>query len=186
MRYVIITSIKINMDRNALDNIMSRTSYRNFDPNVKVTDEELSTLLHAAMAAPTGVNRQPWHFVAVTSRRVLDELADALPYCKMAHSAPLAIVVCGDKSKFLEGDDATLWVQDVSAASENLLLVAHALGLGAVWTCAYPHEDRMASVSRILGLSDEFVPFNVIPVGRPLKLHAPVKKWHPEKVTYIA
>ena len=164
--------------------LLTRTSDRMFDPEKTVSPDDIEILLQAAMAAPTAVNRQPWQFVVVTNRDLLKQLAASLPYCKMAGQAPMAIVVCGDKNRFLEGEDDVLWVQDVSAASENILLAAHALGLGSVWTCLYPHADRMGSASEILSLPENFVPFNVIPVGYTTQTHTPLDKWNPAAVTY--
>ncbi len=166
------------------NNILTRTSDRLFDSSKAVDRETFQKILHAGMAAPTGVNRCPWQFVLVTNRDLLRQLAAELPYCHMAKDAAGAIVVCGDKSKFLTGDDSELWVQDLSAASENILLATHALGLGAVWTAVYPHSDRMATVSRVLTIPDDFVPFNVIPVGYVSKHHAPFDKWNPSAVIY--
>lgn len=167
-----------------LENIMTRTSDRMFDPTKVVSDDDLQTILEAAMAAPTAVNRQPWQFIVVTNRGLLQQLAAALPYCHAANEASAAIVVCGDKSRFLEGDDSQLWVQDVSAASENILLAAHALGLGSVWTCLYPHADRMGNASAILQIPEDFIPFNVIPIGYVSLAHTPINKWNPAAVTY--
>lgn len=172
-------------DTDAINNILSRTSDRSFDKNIPLTDDEISAILHAAMSAPTAVNRRPWHFVVVRNRTLLDRLADALPYCQSARQAPLAIVVCGDSSRFLSGDDSTLWVQDLSASSENILLAAHALGLGAVWTSVYPHSDRMKSVGAILSLPDTLRPFNVIPIGHVNRTHRPLDKWNPGNITYM-
>lgn len=170
------------MESPALQNILTRVSVRRFK-ETPVTDEQISAILHAAMSAPSGVNRQPWEFVVVTDPALRQDLANALPYAKMTAQAPAAIVVCGNKERFLEGDDSILWEQDCSAASENILLAAHALGLGGVWTCLYPHyDDRMKSVSEILNLPDNFVPFNLIPIGVPMAEHAPMNKWHPERV----
>lgn len=165
----------------AYSNIMTRTSIRNY--TVEKVDEELQmALLHAGMAAPSGVNKQPWEFILINSPEVLSQLAKALPYAKMTALAPMAIAVCGNSDRFLEDEDATLWVQDVAAASENILLAAHAFGLGAVWTCLYPHADRMEAASRILSLPEKIVPFSLIPVGYPAREHAPIDKWDPERV----
>lgn len=165
----------------AYANIVTRTSVRQYtlDP---VSDAQISAILQAAMAAPSGVNRQPWEFVVIDDRSLLDRLASDLPYAKMVSKAQVAIVVCGNKERFLEGADDNLWEQDCSAASENILLSAHALGLGAVWTCLYPHADRMETVSKILHLPDNIVPFNLIPIGHPAHDHAAMDKWHPERV----
>ncbi len=165
----------------AYQNILTRTSVRRY-ADARVTDAEQKALLRAAMSAPTGVNRQPWEFVVIDDPAVLQALADALPYAKMAAKAPMAIAVCGNRERFLAGDDATLWEQDLSAASENILLAAHAIGLGGVWTCLYPHADRMASASAILGLPEEVVPFSLLPVGHPLTQQKPMDKWHPERI----
>lgn len=112
-------------------NILNRVSVRRYTGS-PVTDEEITAILHAAMSAPSAVNRQPWEFFVVDDPEFLTRLADALPYAKMAAQAPLAIVVCGNKERFLEGVDDVLWEQDLSAASENILLAAHAIGLGGV------------------------------------------------------
>lgn len=168
-------------DNAAYAKILSRTSVRNFTEQ-PVSEELQSALLHAGMSAPSGVNRQPWEFVIIDDKDVLESLANALPYAKMTARAPMAIVVCGNPDRFLDGDDSTLWVQDLSAAAENILLAANALGLGGVWTCLYPHADRMDAASRILALPEGIVPFCLIPVGYPAKDHAPMDKWHSERV----
>lgn len=168
-------------DNDAYMNIIRRVSVRRYSDK-PVSSEQVSALLHAAMSAPTGVNKQPWEFVVVDDPELLKQLADALPYAKMAPQAPVAIVVCGNKDRFLEGVDDVLWEQDLSAASENTLLAAHAIGLGGVWTCIYPHEERMAPVKSILHLPDNMVPFNLIPIGHPLTDHAPMDKWQPDRV----
>ncbi len=167
-----------------LQNILTRTSDRMFDPSKEVSPDDIQIMLQAAMAAPSAVNRQPWQFVVVTNRQLLNQLAAELPYCHMANLAAGAIVVCGDKERFLEGDDSELWVQDLSAASENILLAAHAIGLGAVWTALYPHKDRMGTVTEALTLPESFVPFNVIPFGYVTTAHTPLDKWNPAAITY--
>ena len=161
--------------------IIGRTSVRRYTDQ-PISDELKQALLRAGMSAPSGVNQQPWEFIVVDDKEVLKHLADALPYAKMAAHAPMAIVVCGNADRFLEGDDSTLWVQDVSAASENILIAAHAFGLGGVWTCLYPHHDRMDAARRILKMNDVIVPFNLIPIGYPDKSHAPMDKWCTERV----
>lgn len=173
------------MDNKAYENILQRTSVRRFsDKPVPADTAEL--LLRAAMSAPSGVNKQPWEFIVVDNPDILKKLADALPYAKMTARAPMAIVTCANSARFLDGDDATLWEQDLSAASENILLAAHALGLGGVWTCLYPHADRMAAVSDIINIPEGIVPFNLIPVGYPAEHHGPMDKWRPERVHFNA
>lgn len=169
------------MGNEAYQNILSRTSVRNYTDQ-SISDEIKSAIIHAGMAAPSGVNKQPWEFILIDGKDILKSLADLLPYAKMTAQAPMAIAVCGNSSRFLEGDDSSLWIQDLSAASENILLASHAFGLGAVWTCLYPHEDRMEAACRILNLPEGIIPFCLIPVGYPAKQHAPIDKWHAERV----
>lgn len=169
------------LENEAYMNILRRISVRIYE-DTPVSDDQIAALLHAAMSAPSAVNRQPWEFIVVDDRKLLVQLADALPYAKMTAHAPVAIVVCGNEERFLDGVDSTLWEQDLSAAAENILLAAHAIGLGGVWTCLYPHDDRIAPVRKILNLPDHLIPFNLIPIGYPEKEHAPMEKWHPDRV----
>ena len=166
----------------AYRNIVTRTSVRQYETGVSINETETAALMHAAMAAPTAVNRQPWEFVVIDRRDILDALAEALPYAKMLARAPMAIAVCGNSERFLDGDDATLWQQDLSAATENILLAAHALGLGAVGTCLYPHQDRMKAATRMLAIPEGIVPFAIIPIGRPAATPDPRDKWRPDRI----
>lgn len=162
-------------------NIINRTSVRQFK-DMPLTSDQVSAILHAAVCAPSGVNKQPWEVVVVENINLREQLAKALPYAKMASEAPVVILMCGNKDRFLKGEDSVLWEQDLSAASENLLLAANAIGLGGVWTCLYPHADRMDAVRKILNLEDNLVPFNLIPVGYPREKREPMDKWHPERI----
>lgn len=146
--------------------------------------EKVDLLVKAAMAAPTAVNKQPWAFVVVDDRTVLDKLAAELPYAKMTAQAPLAIVVCGDLSKALNGEKDRYWMLDCSAASENLLLAAESMGLGAVWTAVYPENDRIAKVRSVLSLPDHIIPFNLIPVGYPQHREESKDKFKTENIHY--
>ncbi len=167
----------------ALENIMTRVSVRSY-LDKPVGTAQIEQLLRAGMAAPSAVNRQPWHFVVVTDREQLNALAEANPHAGMAANAPLALVVCGDMNKALEGNAREFWVQDCSAATENILLAANAMGLGAVWTGTYPSEERCKAVSRILKLPDHIIPLCTIVIGYPDKENTPKDKWKPENVSY--
>jgi nitroreductase len=136
------------------------------------------------MAAPTAVNRQPWAFYVVTERETIDALGEQLPYAKMLFQAQAAIVVCGDMEKAGNLKDKGYWVQDCSAASENILLAAESIGLGAVWTAAYPYDDRTKVVIDELGLPEKHVPLNVIPIGYPTGEDKPKDKWKPENINW--
>ncbi len=173
----------VNAEQTVLDNIATRTSIRDYEAR-PVEKEKIEKMLRAAMAAPTAMNKQPWHFVVVDQRNVLDALAGTNPYAKMLKKAPLAIVVCGNTDKMIEGGGRDFWIQDASAATENLLLAAHAMGLGAVWTGAYPSEERCISISKVLSLSDNLVPLNMIVVGYPAEHPQPKQKFKEENVSY--
>ena len=165
-----------------LENIHSRKSVREFTSE-PVSDADIQTMLKAAMAAPTAINFQPWRFVVVNEREALDSLADQLPYAKMLKQAPLAIVVCGE-TLWMGGEENPFWSLDCSAATQNLLLTAEALGLGAVWTAAYPDADRCKVISDSLGLPSTVKPLCVVPIGHPAGENQPRDKWKPENIHY--
>ena len=167
-----------------VETIMTRTSIRSYTEQ-PVSADTIEILLKAGMAAPTAINAQPWHFVAINDKAKLAELAGANPRGgRMLKQAPLAIVVCGDMTKTREGKAREFWVQDCSAATENILLAAHALGLGAVWTAAYPMDERMAEISKALKLPETLVPLCTIIIGHPAEQPQPKDKWKPENVSY--
>lgn len=166
-----------------VENIMTRTSIRQYT-DLPISADTIEILLRAGMAAPTAVNKQPWHFVAVTDKDKLAQLATANPNAGMAAKAPLAIIVCGDMQKTLEGQGRAFWIQDCSAATENILLAAHALGLGGVWTGLYPNDERVAAVREILKAPEYIVPLCTIVLGHPAEQPEPKDKWKPENVSY--
>jgi nitroreductase len=127
------------------------------------------------MQAPSAGNQQPWHFVLVSEREQLNALAGVLPYGKMLRTAPLGVAVCAD----LDLEKYTgYWVQDCSAAAQNLLLAAHALGLGAVWVGVYPVEDRVAGVKQVLGLPGQLIPLCLVALGYPAsRSEPPVRRY---------
>jgi nitroreductase len=147
----------------ALTCIMTRRSTRKYEPG-DISDQTMEQLLRAAMAAPSAGNAQPWHFVVLRDRAVLDEIPSFHPYAKMVREAAAAILVCGDPS--LEKYKG-FWVQDCSNASLSILLAAHALGLGAVWVGVYPEADRVEGFRRLLGLPEQIIPLSLLPLGRP-------------------
>ena len=130
-----------------------------------VEKEKVMKLLAAAMAAPSGHNLQPWSFVVVEDRKVLDELSEVHKYAKMLKQAPLCIAVCGNSVS--QGRYQTLWSQDCAAATENILLQATDLGLGSVWLGIYPSEANTTRTKRVLDLPDEITPFALISIGYP-------------------
>lgn len=158
--------------------ILTRRSIREYTDQF-VSAETIRRLLTAAMHAPSAGNQQPWQFVALTDRDMLDALAEALPYGKMLRQAPLAIVVCGDLR--METNKG-YWVQDCSAATQNVLLAAHAMGLGAVWLGVYPDEGRVAALSSLLSLPRGLVPLSAISIGYPAEKPLQVDRYQEERV----
>ncbi len=154
------------MSKDFLETILTRHSVRHFTGE-SVSADDLEKILKAGMAAPSAVNAQPWAFIVITKRELLDFLCDRLAYAKMLDKAGAAIVVCGvpgkDKNFFLK-----FWTVDCSAATENILLAVHSLGLGAVWTAVYPDEEKINAVREILKIPSEIIPLNVIPIGVPV------------------
>ena len=129
-----------------------------------VSGQAIRTLLDAAMIAPSAGNARPWQFVVVDDPEILKQVPAINSYAGMASRAPAGILVCGD----LEAEKYKgFWVQDCSAAIQNMLLAATGLGLGAVWTGIYPVEERVAGFRRLLGLPDSIVPLALIVIGHP-------------------
>jgi len=163
-----------------LDNILTRKSVRSYTDQ-PVTPEQVETILKAAMAAPSGMNIQPWRFVVVREQSIKDSLA--VGFNKMIAKAPVAIVVCGKTTGKLGGENKN-WTADCAAATENLLLAVEAMGLGAVWTACYPYEERMDPTIRVLGLPDNVKPYCIVPIGYPAGNDKPKDKWKPENIHY--
>lgn len=162
------------------DVIHGRKSVRNFT-GAAVSRTDLEKALRAGMAAPSARNMQPWSFIVVTGRKMLDALAAGLPYAQMLAQAGAALVVCTEPDK-ATGGSKDFAIIDASLASENILLALEASGLGAVWTAVYPDPDLMEHVRSLLGVPGEVIPLNVIPVGVPTGEDQPKDKYVEEKI----
>lgn len=154
-----------------IPNLYARRSIRRFTDEA-VADAQVTTLLEAAMAAPSAGNRKPWHFVVVTDAVMRARLAEDHPYAKMVAQAPVCIVSCGEPAASYPGREA-FWIQDCAAATENILLAATALGLGSVWCGVHPIPEREASARRLLGIPEHIVPFAYIAIGHPAEQKEP-------------
>ncbi len=163
-----------------IDNLFARRSIRRFTDQ-PVDAEQIDMLLKAAMAAPSANNSKPWHFIVVTDGAIRDALAVAHPYARMASESPVCIVPCGE-SGLSRGSQSEFWIQDLSAATENILLAATGLGLGAVWCGVHPSEERVAAVRRVLGIPERVVPFALIPVGHPAEDKEPRTQYDGDRV----
>lgn len=167
----------------ALDAIMTRRSIRRYTDE-DVTAEQVETLLRAAMAAPTAIDNRDWAFIVVRDRQTLcDIAAQEDGNAEMLKTAPVGIVVCGDMNLTIKSDP-DYWIQDCSAATQNLLLAAHACGLGAVWLGTYPVMNRVKGVAKVLGLPEHIVPLAVVSIGHPARILPPEDHFEPEKIHF--
>ena len=162
--------------------LLKRRSIRKFTDE-PVSEEDVLKLLHAGMSGPSACNRTPWEFFVVTNPEILEKLRKSARYSKI--KAPLAIVVCGNLSKALPLQLSPFWIQDCSAATENILLKATDLGLGAVWCGIHPMKTSEKKVSEALSLSEKLVPLNIIHIGHPAEFPEPRDQYNEKKVHYI-
>ena len=163
----------------AMEAILTRRSIRKYTKQ-PVSDEVLKELLEAAMCAPSASNRQPWCFVVINDRKVLDEIPNYHPYAQMLKEAPVAILVCCDSDLELRG----YGVEDCSAATQNILLAAHAKGLGAVWLGVYPTESRVTDTKKLLNLPEHIIPISLISVGYPAEQKPSPERYRVDRVHY--
>jgi nitroreductase len=161
-----------------LETIFNRKSVRKYTER-PVEKEKLETLVRAGMAAPSSRDRRPWEFVIVTDRDLLDKMGDGLPLARMLKETKQAIIVCGDTVK-----SENAWQLDCSAAAQNILLAPESMGLGAVWTAAYPYPERMKIIQDALQLPEHILPLTVIPLGYPTGIEKPKDKYNKKQIHY--
>jgi nitroreductase len=160
------------------DPVLSRRSIRKYTSE-PVPDGVVERLLHASMAAPSAGNQQPWQFVVIRDRATLSAITEVHPYSKMLPEAPVAVVVCGDATGCKW---PRMWEQDCAAATENLLIEAQRLGLGAVWLGVHPLEERVSGIRALLGMPVSVVPFAVVPLGHPAESKPPADRYDEARV----
>jgi nitroreductase len=162
----------------ALEAIFTRRSVRDFksDP---ISEHDVNDLLRAGMQAPSARNEQPWHFFVIDDPDLLHAIPDFHPYSKMLLQAPMAILVCSDRK--LEAKRVS-WVLDCSAATQNILLAAHAKGLGAVWIGIFPDKKRISGIRNLLKLPNDIRPVALVAVGHPASIPDPVDRFIPQRV----
>ncbi len=163
--------------------MLERKSVRKYTGK-KATVEQLELIIKAGMAAPSAKDKRPWGFIIINDEAVLKKLSDSLPYAKMTAPAGSAIVVTGNLEKQNGGEKELYWVLDCSAAVQNILLAAEAIGLGAVWTAVFPNEDRIVPVKKILELPEKIIPLALIPIGTPEGSEKPKDKFNKENIHY--
>jgi len=172
------------MDRlsemDAMEAILSRRSIRKYRSE-PVPREVIDELLIAAMSAPSAGNEQPWHFVVIDDREVLNKIPQFHPDSERSLSPPVAILVCGNlNEERFKG--MGFWVLDCSASTINLLTAVHAKGLGAVWSPVYPDEERITDIRKLLGIPEHVVPFSLIPIGYPAEKKPPANRYDASKI----
>jgi nitroreductase len=161
-----------------MDTILTRRSIRKYKKKT-ISDEILQKLLQAAFSAPSAGNQQPWHFVILDDRKILNVIHTFHPSARMVTEADKAILVCGDLNleKF-----KGYWMIDCAAAAENILLAAHSLGLGACWLGIYPREGRVAGMRKLLQLPTNIIPFALISLGYPAEIKAKEERYNKTRI----
>jgi nitroreductase len=170
----------MNPDKSKLDCIFGRRSVRLYTDR-GVDEQSIQTLLQAGMAAPSARACDPWRFLVLTQRNLIDSLSELLPYGKMLKVAPLAFVVCGDITK-AHSQSLSYLLQDCAAATENILIAAHTLGLGGVWLGVHPNEDRVNGIRKLFKLPEEIIPVNAISIGYPAEVKEPRTRYNAEYI----
>jgi len=160
--------------------ILTRRSIRKYKKK-QISDEILQNLLKAACSAPSAGNQQPWHFIIIDDRSILNVIHTFHPSAKMLMDADKAIVVCGDV--YLEKFKG-YWMIDCAAATENILLAAHGLGLGACWLGIYPRDGRVAGMRKLLHLPTHIIPFAVISLGYPAEEKQTEERYSISRIHY--
>ena len=162
----------------AIDGILTRRSIRKYT-NKSIPDEVIKELLEAGVSAPSAGNQQPWQFIVIDNREVLDEASQVLPNGKLLKDANKAILVCGDLN--LETHKG-YWPIDCSAATQNILLAAHAKGLGACWLGIYPREERVENLKKLFKTPEHIIPFSVVSLGFPDEESKKVDRYDDSKI----
>ena len=163
-----------------MENILSRRSIRKFTDQ-EVTEEQITSLLKAAMSAPSAGNKQTWEFIIIKNRETMDKIPEFHKYTKMLSTANLAIAVCGNTTKSFEKG---FWVQDCAASTQNILLAAHSLGLGSVWCGIYPNKEIYPQMQELLNLPKEIIPVSLIAIGYPDEEKLPSERYDENKIHF--
>lgn len=166
----------------ALTAILTRRSIRDYTPH-PVSEENIKLILAAALSAPSAFNERSSEFIVVNDRKLFEEISRLNPNSLQLKKATVAILVCGnqEKEKF---KGKGYWQLDGAAAAENILLAAHSLGLGAVWTAIYPYPERIPAVQKIMNLPEHIVPLAIIPIGHPAEKKFMENRYDPSRVHY--
>ncbi len=163
----------------ALEGIFTRKSVRKF-ADKSLTDEEIHTILKAGMSGPSCTNARMWSFIVVTDKERLCQMADAngRPAWPLKE-ATMGILLCGDLDRaFKPAPD--YWVIDTAIAGQNMILAAHALGIGSVWLGTWPQMDRVKNQAQLFGLPENIIPHSIIAFGYPMDEQFPERDLYEE------
>ena len=163
-----------------MDAIYKRRSIRRFTDQA-VKKEQIEEVLKAGMNAPSAGNEQPWQFLVIDDRKLLDRIPEFHPHSRMLYEAPIAIVVCGDMSQVKY---QAYWPQDCSAATQNILLAIADLDLGGVWLGVYPREERVKNLQQLFGMPESIIPFSIIAMGHPAEQKPPKNIFDSQRIRY--
>lgn len=163
-----------------IEAIIKRRSIRHYIRK-DVDKSQIDLLLKSAMYAPSARNEQPWHFIVIDQSELFERIMKVHPYASMLSEAALAILVCGDEKLELSKG---YWPVDCSAATQNLLLAVHSLGLGAVWLGVYPRRERMDGIRDIFSLPDHIQPFSLVSIGYPAEEKMAPKRFNENRVRW--
>lgn len=161
----------------AMAAILTRRSIRRYTSQ-EVSEQAVEEMLKAAMSAPTAAD-EPWHFVVTRDRSLMEAVTEYHPHAHMLKQAQVAIAICGDTTS---GSLQGRWPLDCAAATENILIAANALGLGACWVGIYPVEERIQGLRNLMGIPEHVTPLSMVALGHPAEKKIPPNRFRPERV----
>ena len=164
----------------AIESILSRRSIRKYKKK-PISKELIKNLLEAAMSAPSAGNEQPWHFIVITDTQILGEIPTFHNHAEMLKEASLAILVCCDKN--LDKHEG-MWIQDCSAATENILIAVQVKALGAVWLGVYPRTERVNGLKKLLSIPEHIIPFSLVSIGYPAEQKPRANRYNESRIHY--
>jgi len=162
----------------AMEAILTRRSVRKYEKK-PLSNQIVKELLEAAMSAPSSGNEQPWHFITIDDPKILSKVPTFHNHAQMLKNASIAILVCSDMQL---DKHKGMWVQDCSAATENILIAVRAKGLGAVWLGTFPREERIKGMRQLLNIPDNVMPFSLISIGYPAEKQGRVNRYNPSRI----
>ena len=162
----------------AMEAILTRRSVRKYNKK-PLPNHVVKELLEAAMSAPSAGNEQPWHFIIIDDPEILGKVPTFHNHAQMLKDASIAILVCSDMNL---DKHKGMWIQDCSAATQNILLAVRAKSLGAVWLGISPREERIKGMKQLTNLPDHVMPFSLISIGYPAEKQERLNRYNPSRI----